>query len=494
MNNTKKCNGCLVFKSLDNFRKHGLTKDGYNNYCKSCKKIKDASYYKQTKDKRAVWAKDYYAQNKSKVLARKEKNKDQILQYNKYYYAKNKDRRREYRKQYRLDNKEKIAIQRKLYRQLNREKINLYTKNKLKNDPFFKLAKTLRKRIGELIRIKGFVRNRSFEDYIGCNREQLINHIETQFKEGMTWENHGEWHVDHKIPLANALTTQQLYTLAHYKNLRPLWAEQNQSKLNKVVYCFQKLKRDITEYEDSNYPKDLKVSDFTFNNEGFNPEHREFIEKYEWLGTIGFGIKWVFTARYNGILAGVIIMSQPNAYQFNKELECLIQRGACASWAPKNLNSAFLMFSCRWVVKNTEKRLFTAYSDPMAGEYGTIYQACNFDYLGQEYGSSKLYLLNTGKWVNARYFTRTNNIKKWAKILQIEWKPEWTNSKGFQDTKQIPKEVLKTLRTYGLNMMKSLPHKKIQAKGKYVLLLNYGKNKIAKTWEPKPYPKRLILE
>ena len=42
----------------------------------------------------------------------------------------------------------------------------------------------------------------SSQEYLGCNISTLKAHIEIQFVEGMTWDNHGsKWHIDHKIPL-----------------------------------------------------------------------------------------------------------------------------------------------------------------------------------------------------------------------------------------------------------------------------------------------------
>ena len=49
----------------------------------------------------------------------------------------------------------------------------------------------------------------------------------------MTWENHGEWHLDHKTPISWATNEDEVYTLNHYENFQPLWAFDNRSKGNK---------------------------------------------------------------------------------------------------------------------------------------------------------------------------------------------------------------------------------------------------------------------
>jgi hypothetical protein len=72
---------------------------------------------------------------------------------------------------------------------------------------------------------------------VGCTPQELKEHLEKQFKEGMTWDNHGMygWHIDHIIPLSSATTEEELYKLCHFTNLQPLWAEENLSKGNRIL-------------------------------------------------------------------------------------------------------------------------------------------------------------------------------------------------------------------------------------------------------------------
>lgn len=66
-------------------------------------------------------------------------------------------------------------------------------------------------------------------DLLGCTMKQFIEHIESQFEDGMTWRNWGngelDWNVDHIIPLNtfDLSDPEQLMIAANYKNLRPLW-------------------------------------------------------------------------------------------------------------------------------------------------------------------------------------------------------------------------------------------------------------------------------
>lgn len=261
--------------------------------------------------------------------------------------------------------------------------------------------------------------------------------------------------------------------------------------------CHQKLRRDATESEDkeAGYSFDLMAKDFTLAYERLTKEHSAFIERYEWLGKVGWAVKWCFTARHAGKLAGVVLMSEPTMATKYKQYEALIQRGAASSWAPKNLNSMLVMFSCRWMARNTAKRLFTCYSDPSAGEIGTIYQACNFLYLGRGWGVTSGVKLPSGKVVSPREFTKTSSMKKWAKELGIEWRPEWCKPNGYQDIASYPPDIKKQLIERANLEAKKYPIVNQESKGKYALVL--GKDKREELWLKKtiifktyPYPKR----
>lgn len=67
---------------------------------------------------------------------------------------------------------------------------------------------------------------------LGCTIAELRRHIEAKFAPGMTWENYGDWHIDHLVPLAlfDLANRGQLLKACHYTNLQPLWASENQRK------------------------------------------------------------------------------------------------------------------------------------------------------------------------------------------------------------------------------------------------------------------------
>ena len=67
-------------------------------------------------------------------------------------------------------------------------------------------------------------------ELIGCSVEELKQHLESQFRDGMSWENYGTtWHIDHIIPCTafDMTDEEQQRTCFNYKNLQPLLAEEN---------------------------------------------------------------------------------------------------------------------------------------------------------------------------------------------------------------------------------------------------------------------------
>lgn len=75
------------------------------------------------------------------------------------------------------------------------------------------------------------------EARIGCDWLELLVHLESKFKPGMTRENYGPvWHVDHIIPLASAKTEDEIIKLCHYSNLQSLFALENFQKGAKINF------------------------------------------------------------------------------------------------------------------------------------------------------------------------------------------------------------------------------------------------------------------
>jgi len=225
----KKCTKCNIDKLECEFAKDKYSKSGITSSCKQCRnkktkespnrKIKVKEYKLKNKNKIKQSTKEYYANNKEKILKK-----------NKTWYLLNKDRHKELSKNWFKNNKDKI----KIYTQKRRDKINNRVMERKKTDPIFKLRVALGARTRAAFKAKSWRKGSNTESMLKCSYEEAKAHIESLFKEGMTWNNYGEWHLDHIIPLASAKSEDELMGLCCITNLQPLSALENILKSDKV--------------------------------------------------------------------------------------------------------------------------------------------------------------------------------------------------------------------------------------------------------------------
>ena len=132
-----------------------------------------------------------------------------------------------------------------VYYAKHKEAIQKHHKDKYHSDPIYKMIILQRIRICGFLKVKNARKGSSSVQLLGCSPKELRNHLEKQFKPGMTWENHGQgknkWQVDHIIPLNHFYKEHDLTDPAtqkkafHYTNLQPLWASENIAKSDKMI-------------------------------------------------------------------------------------------------------------------------------------------------------------------------------------------------------------------------------------------------------------------
>jgi len=96
----------------------------------------------------------------------------------------------------------------------------------------------MRKVIQRIMECKGIKKNHKSSEYVGCSPGFLRNHIEALFMPGMTWENYGEWHIDHIVPLSwfpFRADESWMFVASHWTNLQPMWAKDNLTKSNRFI-------------------------------------------------------------------------------------------------------------------------------------------------------------------------------------------------------------------------------------------------------------------
>ena len=126
-------------------------------------------------------------------------------------------------------------IERKrLWREANREQYlescRRYDRDQLANNLQRRLSKNLRHRLRKAM--LGKTRGVSAVRDLGMSIPDFKHYLSSKFKDGMTWDNYGEWHLDHIRPLASfdLSDPEQAKAACHYSNMQPLWAKENHSK------------------------------------------------------------------------------------------------------------------------------------------------------------------------------------------------------------------------------------------------------------------------
>ena len=139
----------------------------------------------------------------------------------KVYANSHKIEKSEYDKIYRSVNKEKIAKNKKDWEFKNKDNVDL------------KIKRNLRRRLNHFV--SGSNKSKRTLELLGCDLEFFKNYISNLFTEGMTWDNYGEWHIDHIKPcsLFDLIDHSQQEQCFIYTNLQPLWAIDNFKKSNK---------------------------------------------------------------------------------------------------------------------------------------------------------------------------------------------------------------------------------------------------------------------
>jgi hypothetical protein len=157
----------------------------------------------------------------------REKNKESVKEYVKSWYEQNKEHRKQYLKEYREKNIDKL-------RKTKRD----YERNRKARDPLYKLISNFRTAIYQVLKESNVDKNKHYFDILQYTPEELITHLESQFKDTMSWDNYGEWHVDHKLPITHfnieEMGDDEFMKCWSLGNLQPMWGIENIRKSNKI--------------------------------------------------------------------------------------------------------------------------------------------------------------------------------------------------------------------------------------------------------------------
>jgi hypothetical protein len=156
------------------------------------------------------------------------KHKEKKLEYHKKWAEQNKEHLSNYIKEYRENNVDKI-------RQIKRD----YERNRKAKDPLYKLIANFRTAIYTVLKENNMDKYGHYFDILKYSPEELVVHLENQFTKDMTWDNYGEWHVDHRLPITSfnfrEVGDDEFMRCWELNNLQPMWGSENIIKSNKFL-------------------------------------------------------------------------------------------------------------------------------------------------------------------------------------------------------------------------------------------------------------------
>lgn len=249
----KVCKNCKNEKAFESFRKSKRHKDGYMSECKECVAIKRSEYYYSKHEHFRNQNKEYYEQNKEKIYQNLDKEKKR--ERDRRYSEKNREKLKNKKLEYYYNNREVILEKRKKYYEENKDVLNKITESKreIKKKSYqkrkhqFVWRRILRRTI-EQLKIE---KESSTKDILGYDYNELKRHLENGFLKNMSWDNYGEWHVDHIIPISRFKKDTPPNIVNSLNNLRPLWAEDNLKRQNQLTDIEEKYKyliEELSEY------------------------------------------------------------------------------------------------------------------------------------------------------------------------------------------------------------------------------------------------------
>lgn len=222
----KICSKCKTEKSIEEFYKRKNSKDGHRSYCKQCEIQSSLSWMNNNPEKVKEYTNNHKKQKRESSNKWKEKNKEKTLELTNDWRKNNPDKSKEASNNWKRNNREKVRVG-KLKRH----------KERLKTDEQYRLMCNIRKRMQNAIKTQSGIKAYKSIELLGCTGNEAKEYLESKFQTNMSWDNYGEWHVDHIAPIAsfNLIIPTEQKKCFHYSNLQPLWAEDNLKKSNKVI-------------------------------------------------------------------------------------------------------------------------------------------------------------------------------------------------------------------------------------------------------------------
>lgn len=202
---------------------------------KEIARLRAKNWYEANKEKGKETRKKYRENNKEKLAEMNKKwveeNLDKVKTIRKKYEENNRYKINEKSKIYRRNNPEAVAKRTKEWRRKNKEKFLEWDRNYHTKNPHIKAWRNV---LHNTLRKLDQTKSSATEESLGYTSIELKEHIEKLFTEGMSWDNYGEWHIDHIKQIRTFDTETPMNVVNALSNLQPLWATTRE--INGIIY------------------------------------------------------------------------------------------------------------------------------------------------------------------------------------------------------------------------------------------------------------------
>jgi len=213
----KTCSRCNTDKLVSCFYKNNKT-NSYRNQCIQCIK-EQGKLYRENNHEKEINRHTIYREN----------NPDKIKKTNKKYRETNIDKIKNSSKEFRENNPDKIKEYKRRY--TKSDKYKEQRERNHKKNPHIRACRSL---LNNSLRRLGQQKEGHTVDLLGYSMLDLKDHIESLFTDGMSWDNYGEWHIDHIKEVSTFDKDVPPNVVNALSNLRPLWATTR--VINGIVY------------------------------------------------------------------------------------------------------------------------------------------------------------------------------------------------------------------------------------------------------------------
>jgi hypothetical protein len=228
MADTKTCTTCgsTFAATTDHFHVMRSGRFGVAAVCKGCASAANRKWHHNNKKKRNAQQAEWRKANKD---------------HHREWCALNRDKTRAYSNKWRIKNLDRSSALSMDWAKRNLDRVRASRRRSEKNrrsDPSVRLSSNISRAIRKHIE-QGSKSRRRWELLVGYTIDDLRAHIERMFLRWMTWDNMGEWHIDHIVPQCefkfSVPDDPDFKACWALSNLRPMWGSDNCKKAGRRV-------------------------------------------------------------------------------------------------------------------------------------------------------------------------------------------------------------------------------------------------------------------